>query len=185
MTRSEDLGFFDAFDAARPAAASACDAVSCVQFLVFAVAGMEIAVALEHVTEIIPYERVSALPGTPEYVRGVAQLRGQVLPLVDLAIKLGRAPAPISKRTCILVLELEFAGARWAIGMLTDGVPALRDVRSEELQPPPHFGQDVDVRYIESLLPDERGMRAAIDLPRVFASAELQAVAQAASRPAS
>src|SRR5262245_43717775 len=119
MTRSEDLGFFEAFDAVQPDAAGASAAVSCVQYLVFSVARTEVAVALEHVTEIVPYERVSSLPGTPDYVRGIVQLRGQVLPLVDLAIKLGRTPEPVTKRTCILVLELDFGGANWAIGMLT------------------------------------------------------------------
>jgi purine-binding chemotaxis protein CheW len=107
-----------------------------------------------------------------------------VLPLVDLATKLKREPEPITKRTCILVLELEVSGECWPIGVLTDGVATLLDIEVDKRRPAPKFGEGVDVRFIEYLLPSERGILPALDVQRIFASDELAALARSAEAAA-
>lgn len=147
------------------------------QYLVFVVAGMEMAVSLERVSEIVPYERVSAVPGTPPYVRGVVHVRDRVIPVADLAVKLQRTPEAVGKRTCILMLELMLGDERFPVGIVMDGVATLLDVDGAQIRPAPRFGASVEVKYLEGLLPTERGMLPLIDMNRVFASDELAEVA--------
>ncbi|MDB4975846.1 MAG: chemotaxis protein CheW [Myxococcaceae bacterium] len=143
------------------------------QYLVFVVAGLEMGVSLERVSEIVPYERVSIVPGTPAYVRGVVHVRGRVIPVIDLAIKLQRSPQPATKRTCILMLELDHDGRRIPFGLVMDGVATLLDVDRSEVQAAPRFGTTAEVRFLEGLLPREAGMLPLLDVERAFADQEL------------
>ena len=92
------------------------------QYLVFFVSGMEMAVPLACISEIVQYERVSEVPGTPPYVRGVVHVRGRVIPVIDLAMKLGRPPETPGKRTCILMFELSRDGRPLHMGIVMDNV---------------------------------------------------------------
>jgi len=151
------------------------------QYLVFTVSGMEMGVSLAHVSEIVPYERVSAVPGTPPFVRGVVHVRGRVIPVIDLAVKLQRVPEPVGKRTCILMVELQVDGRTVPLGLVMDGVATLLDVEITQIQPPPRFGTDVEVRYLEGLVAREGGMLPLLDVALVFGADELAQVARTAS----
>jgi purine-binding chemotaxis protein CheW len=151
------------------------------QYLSFMVSGLNLAVPLERVSEILSYEGVSAVPGTPAFVRGVVHVRGRVIPVIDLAVKLGRQPDAVGKRTCILMLDLEYAGEHLELGVVMDGVASLLDVDRQQIAPPPRFGAGVEVKYLQGLLPTEQGMLPLVDIARVFASEELVEVAAAAS----
>ena len=177
MTQAEDLSFFfdsDA-DATQDVSAASVDHASA-QYLIFSVSKLEMAVALACVSEIVPYERVSVVPRAPEYVRGVVRVRGRVIPVLDLAIKLGMPPEVATKRTCILMLELELAAKRMPVGVVIDGLAKLLDVELALISPAPRFSTGVDVKFVEGLLPTERGMLSLIDLQQVFASDELAEV---------
>ncbi|MEY4508150.1 MAG: hypothetical protein RLZZ450_272 [Pseudomonadota bacterium] len=171
MTVSEDLSFFDSADeaGARPEEGSSPHKSSA-QYLVFVVSGMEMAVALAAVSEILPYERVSELPGTPPFVRGVAHVRGRVIPVVDLAVKLGRKSEPTTKRSCILMLELSLHGAHatasdalLTVGIVMDGVATLLDLERSQIRDAPRFGNHIETRYVDGLVPTESGMLPIID----------------------
>jgi purine-binding chemotaxis protein CheW len=151
------------------------------QYLLFLVAGLELAVPLESVSEIVPYEGVSTVPGTPAHVRGVVPVRGRVVPVIDLAVKLGRTPEPVGKRTCILIVDVKANGAALAMGVVMDGVATLLDADAGQIAPKPSFGGGVQVRHLEGLLPTERGMIPLIDIARVFEVDELDGLAEVAT----
>lgn len=165
---------------ARKKAVQSAESELGTQYLSFSVSAMEMAVSLAHVSEIVPYERVSNVPGTPAYVRGVVHLRGRVIPVIDLAVKLGRTPQPVGKRTCILMLELVLDEGRFPLGIVMDGVATLLDVDASQIRPAPRFGASVEVKYLEGIVPTERGMLPLIDVCKVFAGDELAEVAAVA-----
>src|SRR6516165_2124549 len=92
------------------------------QFLSFAVAGSDYAVGILQVKEILQYETVTRVPGVPAFVRGVLNLRGAVVPVVDLAEKRGLGATPLTSRTCVLIVEAALAGEHTVLGVLTDAV---------------------------------------------------------------
>ena len=150
------------------------------QYLLFMVSGLELAVRLESVSEIVPYEGVSTVPGTPAYVRGVLPVRGRVLPVIDLAVKLGRAPETPGKRTCILVVELSGDEGTRSTGIVMDGVATLLDVDERQVAAAPQFGAKVSVQHVQGLIPSARGMVPIIDVARVFATDELSELSSVA-----
>jgi purine-binding chemotaxis protein CheW len=166
--------------AKRDAKTSDAQQPSVSQYLVFCVSNMEMAVSLACISEIVPYERVSPVPGTPPYVRGVVHVRGRVIPVVDLAQKLGRTPEPPGKRTCILMFELSRSGQSLPMGIVMDNVAKLLDVPASQISAPPRFGADVDGRLLAGLVPTERGMLPLLDVERVFGDEELAQVAAVA-----
>lgn len=178
MTEREDLSFFESDGAASVAVSLSSSASSVAQYLVFVASKREMAIGLAHVSEIVPYEGVSPVPGTPAYVRGVAHVRGRLIPVIDLALKLGLPPEPNTKRSCILMLDLTLDGQAFPIGIVMDGVATLLDLDGSQIKPPPRFGAGVDVKYLQGLVPTERGTLPLIDFACVFATDELTQLAR-------
>src|SRR5260221_6026244 len=92
------------------------------QYLGFYIAGEEYAIGILRVKEILEYDTITTVPGTPSSMRGVINLRGSVVPVVDLAVKFGLAESLVTKRTCIVVVELDLEGQRTVIGVMADSV---------------------------------------------------------------
>lgn len=168
--KTDDLSFFEADAVVHTGETVAPDIL---QYLAFAVSKLQLAVSLSQVSEIVPYDEVSALPGTAPYIRGVMQLRGRTSLIVDLALKLGREPAAVTKRTCILMVDIAIGHRQVSLGIITDGVPTLLDIEAASIAPAPRLDGALEREYIARLLPSDRGMLSAIDLQRVFASDEL------------
>jgi len=147
------------------------------QYLMFSVSGLQLAAALASVSEIVPYEHVSPVPGMPAFVRGVVHVRERVIPVVDLAHKLGLRGGAAPKRTSILLLDLELGAQRLPMGVVMDDVASLLEVEISRIKPAPRVGAQIAVEYIEGLLPTERGMLPLLDFRRVFGAAEFEQVA--------
>src|SRR5215472_10506669 len=92
------------------------------QYLGFHVAGEEYGIGILRVREILEYDVLTRVPTTPPSIRGVINLRGSVVPVVDLAVKLGLPESVVTKRTCIVVVEVDFEGERTVMGVLADAV---------------------------------------------------------------
>lgn len=184
MAERNDLDFFDDDAAAQSTTGSNSLMPITAQYLVFSVAKLELAIGLSHVSEITPYERVSLLPGTASYVRGVTQVRGRWTPVVDLARKFGLAPEPITKRSCILILELQINGELSPVGVVLDGVATLLDLDISHISPPPRLGLAVDAAYVTGIVATERGSLPVVDFARVFEPAELAQLASGAETAA-
>lgn len=159
-----------------PAAAKPIDRA---QYLTFSLSGGEYAIAVLRVREIIEHESVTRVPSTPDFVRGVINLRGRVVPVVDLALKFGLAPSPVTKRTCIVIVEAGSAGERVVMGVLADAVNQVVDFAAGEIEAPPSFGAPIRVDFLAGLgkLGDEFVL--ILDTDRVLSTDELSGVAAA------
>jgi len=115
------------------------------QYLGFYVGDEEYALGILRVREILEYSTLTKVPTTPASIRGVINLRGKVVPVVDLAVKLGLPTSVITKRTCIIVIELELDGLPTVMGLLADAVSQVMELRASDIAAPPAFGTRVHV----------------------------------------
>ncbi len=165
---------------------SASAAGESAQYLTFFLAGEEYAAGILRVREILQYEPVTRIPTAPPWIRGVMNLRGSVVPVVDLALKLGLAETAVTKWTCVLIVEVELEGQHAVMGVMADAVTEVMDLRPEDIEPPPPFGTRVRVDYLLGMgkVPGKKFVLL-LDLDRVLSAAELlSATSAAAEQPA-
>jgi len=128
------------------------------QFLSFVLAGEVHAIDILRVREIIEYDVLTRVPSMPPSVRGVINLRGRVVPVVDLAEQFGLAPVAITPRTCIVIVEAgngKAADESTVVGIITDAVLEVFDIAASQCQAPPAFGTAVSAEYLDGLAETE------------------------------
>ena len=160
--------------AAAASPASAAEPVS--QYLTFVLSTEVFAMGILAIKEIIEYTDLTTVPMTPEYVRGVINLRGAVVPVLDLSVRFGRPPSPVTKRTCIVIVEVEAAGERHDMGLVVDTVNAVLDIPAQDIEPPPAFGAQVRTDYIQGMAKVNNRFVILLDVTRVLATEELLAI---------
>ncbi len=125
------------------------------QYLVFSLCSETFAIGIRCIKEIIEYGHLTEVPMMPELVRGVINLRGAVVPVVDLAVRFGRAPTEIARRTCIVIVEIEAqaeqAEQTQVIGVIVDAVNEVLDIPVQEIEPPPSFGARIRSDFIAGM----------------------------------
>lgn len=121
------------------------------QYLTFLVGDESFAVSILDVKEIIEIANVTRVPLTPDYIHGVINLRGNVVPVIDLSARLKHRCAEVSKRSCIVLVSVETADASQLIGMLVDEVREILEIPSANIQPPPDFGADIRTDFIQAM----------------------------------
>jgi purine-binding chemotaxis protein CheW len=137
------------------------------------IAGEEYAVSLLKVREIIEYDTVTEVPKTPEWIRGVINLRGSVVPVIDLAVKLRQAPSVAGKLTCIVITEVECEGEATVMGIMADSVRQVIDLNPQDVEPPPTFGTRVKVDYLLGMARSGRKFCLILDTEKVLSTDEL------------
>jgi len=142
------------------------------QFLSFSVAGSDFAVGILQVKEILQYEPITRVPSVPASIRGVINLRGTVVPVVDLAVKLGLAETPVTPRTCILIVEVSLGTDRTVMGVLADAVSEVLELGDGDIEPPPPFGTRVRVDYLTGMGKLGKGFVLLLDLDRALSAEE-------------
>jgi purine-binding chemotaxis protein CheW len=145
------------------------------QFLTFYLAGEEYGIGILRVKEILEYDAVTPVPQTPPAIRGVINLRGSVVPVVDLAAKFGLPPCPIAKRTCIVIVEVSLDGRETVMGLLVDAVSQVMDLTAADIEPPPAFGTAVKVAYLAGMGKVGKKFVLLLDVDKVLAAPELLA----------
>jgi purine-binding chemotaxis protein CheW len=110
------------------------------QYLTFMLAHEQFAIAILNIKEIIEYHGVTEVPMMPACVRGVINLRGAVVPVVDLLARFGRPSSATTKRTCVVIVEVEGLRGRRVTGVLVDAVNEVLDIASDDIEPPPDVG---------------------------------------------
>jgi purine-binding chemotaxis protein CheW len=150
------------------------------QFLSFQVAGEEYALGILRVREIIEYGVVTRVPLTPPWIRGVFNLRGGVVPVVDLAVKFGVPRGEITPRTCIVIVEASFGGETALMGLVADAVNQVMELKPEDIEPPPGFGTRVRIEYLLGVAKADKRLVLLLDIDRVLSSEELLTVAETA-----
>jgi len=121
------------------------------QYLTFHLAAEVFAMDIRTVREIIQYGPMTGVPLMPDFVRGVINLRGSVVPVIDLRARFGQAPAEVSKKTCIVVFDALRDGERLELGLLVDAVNEVMDIPASQIEPPPSFGTAVRREFIRGM----------------------------------
>lgn len=151
------------------------------QFLSFTLAGCDYGVPILHVKEILQYEAITHVPSLPRWVRGVINLRGVVVPVLDLALKLGLPETAISRRTCILIVESGPGGDGTVLGVLADAVIEVLDLGAADVEPPPPFGTGVRVDYLTGMAKVGKGLVLLVDVERALSADERELAVLAAA----
>jgi len=118
------------------------------QYLTFMLGGEVFAIGILVVKEIIGYGGLTVVPMMPACIRGVINLRGAVVPVMDLSARFGRESTAVSKYTCIVIVEIEAAGEQQVIGVIVDAVNAVLDIPAAEIEPAPRFGVKIRTDFI-------------------------------------
>jgi len=143
------------------------------QHLTFMIGGEEYAVSLLKVKEIIEYDTVTEVPRTPEWIRGVINLRGSVVPVIDLAVKFRQAPSIAGKLTCIVITEIECQGEATIMGIMADSVREVIDLKPQDIEEPPSFGTRVKVDYLLGMARSGKKFCLILDTEKVLSTDEL------------
>jgi purine-binding chemotaxis protein CheW len=150
------------------------------QYLTFSLGGEMFAVGILAVKEIIEYGNVTPVPMMPECIRGVINLRGAVVPVVDLACRFGRPAGAVTRRTCIVIIEIDAGGEQQDVGVVVDAVSAVLEIRLEDVEPPPSFGTRIRTDFIQGMGKIEDRFVIILSVDKVLSLEDLSMLGRAA-----
>ncbi|MGE4420981.1 MAG: chemotaxis protein CheW [Pseudodesulfovibrio sp.] len=146
------------------------------QFLTFTLGREIFALDIAKVREVLELTTVSEIPRTPEYLKGVINLRGHAVPVVDMRLKLGMSPIQQTVDTCIIILEVAFGDEPIVMGALVDSVREVFEMAESEIEPAPKMGAAIEASYIKGMGRQEDQFIIIVDVDSVFSEEELLAV---------
>lgn len=150
------------------------------KYLTFSLAGEEYGIGILKVKEIIGMMAVTAIPQTPAFIKGVVNLRGKVIPVIDLRLKFGMESIEYTDRTCIIVVEIRGKERKIQMGIVVDSVSEVLNIKPGEIEDTPVFGTEVDTDYILGMAKAGGGVKILLDIDRVLSDRDFQEVAGAA-----
>jgi purine-binding chemotaxis protein CheW len=142
-------------------------------FLTFKIADELYAVNVSNILSILELTKITKIPRTPDYIRGVINLRGIVLPIIDLRIKFGLPSTEFTTNTCILVLEIIVDEETVKLGGLVDSVQEVVEIEDKDILPAPNIGQKFRSEFIEGMYKSETGFIMILDIEKIFNEGEL------------
>ena len=142
------------------------------KYLTFSLDQEEYGVSILKVREIIGMLNITPVPQTPLFIKGVINLRGQVIPVVDLRLKFGMPELDYSERTSIIVVEARGSAGSVPIGIVVDSVSEVVNIRGEDIEDTPTFGVSVDTSYILGMARTEQGVKILLDIDKVLSAEE-------------
>ncbi|MBS1230785.1 MAG: signal transduction chemotaxis protein [Proteobacteria bacterium] len=145
-------------------------------YLAFRLAGEVYAIDILRIREIIEYTPPTTVPMMPPSLRGVINLRGAVVPVIDLAVRFGREATGVGKRTCFVIVEVEHEGATHVLGLMVDGVNAVMEIGAADIEPPPSFGTRVNAEFIAGMARVDGRFVIILDIARVLSIEEMAAI---------
>lgn len=143
------------------------------KYLTFILDKEEYGIGILKVKEIIGMMPVTSVPQTPNYVKGVVNLRGKVIPVVDLRLRFGMESVEYTERTCIIVVEISEKPAPVMIGIVVDAVSEVLNIKGEDIEDSPSFGSTLKTNYILGMAKTEGGVKILVDIDKVLTSDEL------------
>ncbi len=143
------------------------------KYLTFALGSEEYGLEILKVREIIGYMDITAVPQTPHHVKGVINLRGQVIPVIDLRAKFGMEPADVTEETCIIVVETSQGERKFSTGIVVDRVQEVLDIAGEDIEEAPKFGSRVDTDFILGMGKIDETVKLLLDIDRVLGGDDL------------
>jgi len=148
------------------------------QYLTFIVGKEKLGINIHDVKEIIEISNITRVPMTPDYIQGVINLRGNVVPVVDLSARLSREASKITKRSCIVLVEIVTEDDSHSIGMLVDQVNEILEIHEENIQPPPEFGAEIRVEFIQAMGRVDDDFIILLEISRVLSVSELSQLSE-------
>ncbi len=151
------------------------------QYLAFKLAQEVYAVDVARVREILDFPPITKVPRTPEFMRGVINLRGSVVPVVDMRLKFGMSKTEKSVNTCIVVVEALLENELTTIGALADSVQEVIELDPSQIEPPPKMGSRLKVEFLKGMGKIGENFLMILDIDKVFSNKEILMVKEAAS----
>ena len=150
------------------------------KYLTFSLAEEEYGIGILKIKEIIGMMSITTVPQTPEFVKGVINLRGKVIPVVDLRLRFGMESMDYTERTCIIVVEIEGESGVVLIGIVVDAVSEVLNIKGEDVEETPTFGTKLNTDYILGMAKMEGGVKILLDIDRVLSNEEIAVLEKAA-----
>ena len=150
------------------------DTANTKQFITFTIDAEEYGIDIMVVREIKGWTETTPIPKAPSHMRGVINLRGAVVPVIDLSVRFGKPASPVTKRTCIVIIEIEASGERHILGVVVDAVNAVLDIPASEIEPPPAFGARIRTDFIQGMGKVNGKFVVLLDVDHVLAIEEMQ-----------
>ena len=170
---------------ARPLAkmAAASEVVEQKQYLTFTLGGEMFSIGILCIKEIIWYANLTEVPMMPACIRGVINLRGAVVPVMDLSARFGKPASPVSKSTCIIIIEVDtpLEGERQNMGVVVDAVQAVLEIPASEIEPAPSFGTKIRSDFIEGIGKVNGKFVILLNVNQVLSSEEISSMGRLAA----
>lgn len=147
------------------------------KYLTFALGKEQYGLEILKVREIIGYMDITAVPQTPHHVKGVINLRGQVIPVIDLRAKFGMETAEITEQTCIIVCEIQSGNRSFSTGIVVDNVEEVLDIDGQDIEEAPQFGSSVDTNFILGMGKIGDTVKLLLDIDKVLAGEDFSGIA--------
>ncbi|MGA2082989.1 MAG: chemotaxis protein CheW [Holophaga sp.] len=146
------------------------------QYLAFSVGGETFAMDIRAIREVIQFGGITEVPLMPVFIRGVINLRGSVVPVIDLCVRFGRQPTGVAQRTCIVILELTQGDGSAELGVMVDNVSEVLSIAPSEIEPAPAFGSDLRTEFIAGVAKVGDRFVILLDVDHVLSVEELAAL---------
>ena len=146
------------------------------QYLTFKLEDEVYATDIAQVREVLEYSRVTKVPRTPDYMRGVINLRGHVVPVLDLKLRFGMNRTEQTVNTCVIIVEVQIEGEKTIIGALADSVQEVIDMDAASIEPAPRIGTKLNTEFIRGMGKRDEKFVIILDIDKVFSADDLEAV---------
>ena len=153
------------------------------QYLTFKLDEEIFGLAIGKVREVLDFTTVTRVPQTPPYMRGVINLRGSVVPVIDLHQKFGLAQTEKTVNTCIIIAEIEMDGETTVLGALADSVQEVLDIEPDQIEPPPKIGTKLRIEFIQGMGKQNEEFIIILDIDKIFSADELSQVQNLEPQP--
>lgn len=150
------------------------------QYLTFKLEDEVFGLVISKVREVLDFTTITRVPQTPAYMRGVINLRGSVVPVIDLHHKFGLAQTEQTVNTCIIIVEVEMEGEITVLGALADSVQEVVEMNPDQIEPAPKIGTKLNTEFIRGMGKRDEQFIILLDIDKVFSAAELASVQRAA-----
>lgn len=153
------------------------------QYLTFILGGEMFAIGILAIKEIIEYGNITTVPMMPTFVRGVINVRGAVVPVVDLSARIGRKISDVTRRSCIVIIETGTEGSdTQVVGVLVDAVSAVLEISARDIEPAPNFGTKIRVEFISGMAKINNKFVIVLNVNRVLSVEEMAALSEEGTR---
>lgn len=150
------------------------------KYLIFSLADESYGISIQNVKEIIGMMTITSIPKNGKWVKGVINLRGKIIPIIDLRIKFSMEPLPYSDRTCIIIVETGSGKGTAQTGIVVDGVSEVLYIKDERIEPPPSFGTRLNTDAILGIAKMEKGVRILLNIDQELGAREVWDLGNAA-----